>query len=85
MSHANNIIKHCASRIRTRLNREAIPHDIMRMKRAILSDNGECFLKRDCGDTIEAVVPYQNIHTVAVYNKAHGLIVTVGSSLSKKE
>jgi len=41
----------------------------------------QCFLWQDCGETIQGIVPFRNIHISAVYNKAIDGVVTAGVPL----
>lgn len=81
MNHIDAIKIHCAARIRERWNRPADRYDIERMRLAIVKNNSECFIRKDCGDVIKAIVRYQNRWGVAVLDKSTGLIKTVGVNL----
>lgn len=82
MNHTLAIKVHCAARIRERLNRIPISRDIDKLRQALLTDNADCFLRREYPESIVGICRYQNIYTSAVYDKEHGMIKTVGVPLT---
>ena len=80
-THSDAIKMHCAFRIRERWHRAPDPYDIEKMRLAITKNNADCFLRKDCGDVIKAIVRYQNRWGVVVLDKETGLIKTVGVKL----
>jgi hypothetical protein len=80
-THSDAIKMHCSARIRERFHRVPDQYDIEKMRLAIISNNQDCFIRRDCGDVIKAIVRYQNRWGVAVLDKHTGLIKTVGVNL----
>lgn len=72
---------HCAARIRERLNRIPISRDIDKMKKALITGNSDCFLRREYPDAITGIVRYQNRWTTAVFDRELGMVKTVGVSM----
>lgn len=73
---------HCNACIRNRLNRIPFSLDIVKMKLALVNDNHpDCFIRRPGEGIIKGIVKFQNIHTVATFDKHLGVVVSVGGEL----
>jgi hypothetical protein len=83
MKHSLSAKMHCSARIRERLKRNVISRDVNKMRVALLTDNTDCFLRREYPYAITGIVRYQNRWTTAVYDKRLAKIITVGVTLSK--
>lgn len=81
MNHQLSTKVHCAARIRERLNRIPVSRDIDKIRIALLTNNSDCFLRREYQDAIVGICRYQNRWTTAVVDKNIGMVKTVGVSL----
>lgn len=84
MEHRAAAKTHVFNRIRERYGRTPELRDIDLMRLALLTNNENCFLRREYATTIKGVVRYQNIYVSAVYNKKIRGMVTVGIPLCGK-
>ena len=81
MNHELSTKIHCAAMIRERLNRIPVSRDIDKIRIALLTNNSDCFLRREYKDAIVGICRYKNRWTTAVLDRELEMVKTVGVSL----